>query len=250
MGLSNFFNIKNILFFFGLSFTVQVTAAGNSILENTGISLSSTRVIYPGDKGNGITYTLTNNSPYPYLLQSKIIPWGKDSQNDHKGTTENTPFIVLPPLVRFEPESPLTLRIRLTKNILPKDRESVFLLTLNAIPAQQNNDTEQNSLVMSTQNNLKLFYRPSDLPPLTTEQIGSKLEIKRSNGELIIKNPTPFYVTLNSLSQGMDEIDLGNVRMIEPFSEKAWVLKSGGTGGISLQLITDDGSVSEIINHP
>lgn len=157
---------------------------------------------------------------------------------------------MLPPLTRFEPDTALTLRIRLTKNTLPHDRESVFTLALNAIPAQQNSDETRTSLVMSTQNNLKLFYRPSDLPPADIEQITKQIEFRRSNNELMVKNPTPFYITFNTLFIGNTEIELGNNRMISPFSEQKWSLQPRISGDIRWQLITDDGRAGKTTSRP
>ena len=38
-----------------------------------GITLQSTRVIYPADKKKGITFTLKNDTRVPYLIQSRVV---------------------------------------------------------------------------------------------------------------------------------------------------------------------------------
>lgn len=249
MSPRNFY--RAISLFSALCFTAVpfFATAGNIVSAQDGITLSTTRVIYPGDARNGITYTLTNNTRSPFLLQSRVIARDAEPQQN-SDDAEQTPFIVLPPLTRFEPDTALTLRIRLTKNTLPDDRESVFTLALNAIPAQQNSDEAQTSLVMSTQNNLKLFYRPSGLPPADIEHIEKQIEFRCSNNELMVKNPTPFYITFNTLFIGNTEIELGNNRMIPPFSEQKWSLQPGVSGDIRWQLITDDGSAGKTISRP
>lgn len=249
MRLRNVYSTVSLLSVLSVSAAPFFATAGNIVSAQDGITLSTTRVIYPGDARNGITYTLTNNTPRPFLLQSRVI--SRDTaEQQNSDDAEQTPFIVLPPLTRFEPDTALTLRIRLTKNTLPHDRESVFTLALNAIPAQQNSDETQTSLVMSTQNNLKLFYRPSGLPPADIEQITKQIEFRRSNNELTIKNPTPFYITFNTLFIGNTETELGNNRMIAPFSEQKWSLQPGVSGDIRWQLITDDGSAGKITSRP
>lgn len=249
MRLRNVYSAVSLLSVLSVSTVPFFAGAGNISSVQDGITLSTTRVIYPGDARNGITYTLTNNTPRPFLLQSRVIPRDTEKQQN-SDDAEQTPFIVLPPLTRFEPDTALTLRIRLTKNTLPHDRESVFTLALNAIPAQQNSDETQTSLVMSTQNNLKLFYRPSGLPPADIEQIEKQIEFRRSNNELTVKNPTPFYITFNTLFIGNTGIELGNNRMIAPFSEQKWSLQPGISGDIRWQLITDDGRAGKTTSRP
>ncbi|GAA0338184.1 molecular chaperone [Morganella psychrotolerans] len=250
MSPRNFYRAISLLSVLSVSAVPFFATAGNIASAQDGITLSTTRVIYPGDVRNGITYTLTNNTLRPFLLQSRVISRDAGQQQNSDDDAEQTPFIVLPPLTRFEPDTALTLRIRLTKNTLPHDRESVFTLALNAIPAQHNSDETQTSLVMSTQNNLKLFYRPSGLPPADIEQIAKQIEFLRSNNELTVKNPTPFYITFNTLFIGNTETELGNNRMIAPFSEQKWSLQPGISGDIRWQLITDDGRPGKIISSP
>ncbi|HID7482830.1 TPA: fimbrial biogenesis chaperone [Morganella morganii] len=232
-----------------LLFAVTAAQAGNLSQEQDGITLSNTRVIYPGDARNGITYTLTNNTPRPYLLQSRVLPYGDSTPEDGTGEAKKMPFIVLPPLTRFEPDTALTLRIRLTQNALPQDRESVFTLALNAIPAQTDTG-EQTRLIMSTQNNLKLFYRPAGLPPADEAVLAEQPVFRRNGNTLTVKNPSPFYITFSSLSAGNTDIDLRNARMVAPFSEQSWPLPAGAAGDLRWQLITDDGRPGEIVTRP
>lgn len=226
-----------------------VVQAENLSQTQDGITLSNTRVIYPGDARNGVTYTLTNNTPGAYLLQSRVLPYGNGSPENETDKAEKTPFIVLPPLTRFEPDTALTLRIRLTQNTLPQDRESVFLLALNAIPAQTESG-EQTRLVMSTQNNLKLFYRPAGLPPADDEKIAEQLTFVIHDKTLTVKNPSPFYITFSYLSSGNVDIELRNARMIAPFSEQSWPLPVGAAGDLRWQLITDDGLSGKTVTRP
>lgn len=232
-----------------LLFAVTAAQAGNLSQGQDGITLSNTRVIYPGDTRNGITYTLTNNTPRPYLLQSRVLPYGDSRPEDETGETEKMPFIVLPPLTRFEPDTALALRIRLTQNALPQDRESVFTLALNAIPAQSETG-EQTRLIMSTQNNLKLFYRPAGLPPADEAELAEQLVFRRNGNTLTVKNPSPFYITFSSLSAGNTDIDLRNARMVAPFSEQSWPLPAGAAGDLRWQLITDDGRPGKTVTRP
>ncbi|HHR6031453.1 TPA: fimbrial biogenesis chaperone, partial [Providencia alcalifaciens] len=128
------------------------------------------RVIYPQDAKNGVTYTLTNNTTIPYLLQARLLPWeGNASSQTERENTETaddnlTAFIALPPLQRFEPGETLTLRILQKHHLLTQDKESIAQLSLTAIPAQSKETAEGAHMVLAVQNNLKLFYRPAGLP--------------------------------------------------------------------------------------
>ncbi|MEM7863063.1 molecular chaperone [Morganella morganii] len=232
-----------------------VTMSVNSLAKNyshnpDGITLSNTRIIYPGDARNGVTYTLTNNTAYPYLLQSRVLPYSVSSSDIEMDEALPPPFIVLPPLSRIEPDTTITLRIRLTQNSLPQDRESVFWMMLNAIPAQTEIGTGQTRLVMSTQNNLKLFYRPADLPEPDDASIAKQQEFKLNGNTLTVQNPTPFYITFSSISVGDIKLDLQKKRMVAPFSELTWLLPTNTNGELRWQLITDDGRPGKVIIQP
>ncbi|MGU4663626.1 fimbria/pilus periplasmic chaperone, partial [Escherichia coli] len=98
-------------------FIISSPSYGTTGNNPDGIKLQSTRVIYPGESHNGITFTVTNNTAKPFLLQSRVIPWQADEQDNVSGNQSGgVPFIVLPPLQRLEASDALTLRIRLTRN--------------------------------------------------------------------------------------------------------------------------------------
>ncbi|MFX0250974.1 molecular chaperone [Klebsiella pneumoniae subsp. pneumoniae] len=102
---------------------------GRLVITLTVLKLQSTRVIYPGESHNGITFTVTNNTA-KLSFTVAVIPWQADEQDNVSGNQSGGCHYVLPPLQRLEASDALTLRIRLTRNTLPKDRESVFILSL------------------------------------------------------------------------------------------------------------------------
>ena len=158
-------------------FIISSPSYGSTGNNPDGIKLQSTRVIYPGESHNGITFTVTNNTAKPFLLQSRVIPWQADEQDNVSGNQSGgVPFIVLPPLQRLEASDALMLRIRLTRNTLPKDRESVFILSLKTIPGQEKN-TDSASLTLAMQNNLKLFYRPEGMPEYDVSEFAREIRV-------------------------------------------------------------------------
>lgn len=230
------------------------TAWGNNIQDQiNGLTLHSTRIIYPHDAKNGVTYTITNNTAIPYLLQARLLPWegnssSKTANDNPEVADENlTAFIALPPLQRFEPGETLTLRIRQKHNLLAQDKESIAQLSLTAIPAQSKEAAEGAQMILAVQNNLKLFYRPAGLPEHHLDNIAEQLQFQRTKNTLTLKNPTPFYVTLASLSVGKNALNLSSSRMIPPFGEAQWPLDASHMGSdIHWQLMEDDSGTDKM----
>jgi len=222
---------------FFLSAAAQATAPGDS----AGIALESTRVIYPGSATKGISFTVTNRTGQMYLLQSRVVPWGAVPGESSPAAA---PFIVVPPLARFAPDDALTLRIRLTKHDLPTDRESVFGLSLKAIPSQSAPGSESESgakMVLALQNNLKLFYRPTELAEITAEARAQALQFRLQGTELKVHNPTPYYVTLGEVKADSKTVVLGEERMLAPFSTVEVNLPGARPKSVSWNIINDDG---------
>lgn len=69
-------------------------------------------------------------------------------------------FTITPPLFRLNAEKTNALRIFLTENKLPNDRESLFWLNIKTIPATERTE---NSLQIAFKTQMKLIYRPKAL---------------------------------------------------------------------------------------
>ncbi|WP_422527510.1 molecular chaperone [Serratia fonticola] len=210
--------------------------------ERPGLTLQTTRVIYPASTIGGITFSVTNNTDTPYLMQSRIRDWGTDIE--HAADTP-PPFVALPPLQRVNPGDKLTLRIRLMNAYLRQDRESVFVLALKAIPAQHENRQAgtAGALVVATQNQLKLFYRPSGLPAYEADEVATRLRFQRQGLQLQVDNPTPFWATLGTLTLGGRPIN--TAQMVPPFGQQTYPLAADSTGHeLAWQLINDHGALT------
>ncbi|HHR6452801.1 TPA: fimbrial biogenesis chaperone [Providencia alcalifaciens] len=67
---------------------------------------------------------------------------------------------------------------------------------------------------------IKVFYRPKNLP-LTVEQAHSSLLFEETANGINVVNPSPYYITLSSLSVGGQAVALNpdlNNTMIAPFA--------------------------------
>ncbi|MEM8325524.1 molecular chaperone, partial [Morganella morganii] len=174
-----------------------------------GITFSSMRVIYPESETGGISYRVTNNTGNLYLLQSRVIPAGEGGADGGR-----VPFIVIPPLTRFEPGESVTLLIRKSGSITQTDRESLWRLALKTIPAQsepgKSGETAGSSLVLAMQNNLKLLYRPTALPAMTAEARAGQLKFSVQDGMLTVTNLGPYHVTFSELLADGLPVNTGN----------------------------------------
>ena len=113
-----------------------------------GVIIGGTRVIY--SEGNkDVSISVENPDKIPYLIQSWIDGIDEKKQSD---------FTITPPLFRLNPEKTNALRIFLTENKLPQDKESLFWLNIKTIPATERTE---NSLQIAFKTQMKLIYRPS-----------------------------------------------------------------------------------------
>lgn len=155
------------------------------------IALDRTRVIFNGDQ-KSVSITITNkNNQLPYLAQG----WIENIQ----GVKITSPFAVLPPVQRVEPEKSSQVRIEALPEIsqLPQDRESVYYFNLREIPPKSD---KPNVLQLALQSKIKLFYRPKSIMLSETEMLNNpwqeKTQLIKQGDQYIIKNPTPFYITI------------------------------------------------------
>ncbi|HHD7739212.1 molecular chaperone [Providencia rettgeri] len=219
---------------------------------NSGLLLEGTRVIYSENEKNGVTFNITNNTDKNFLLQSRILEWDKIKSSDEaknnvlkKRNNDELPFIVVPPLSRFESEQKMTLHIQMIKDTLPKDRESIFSLSLKTIPSQEKSD-KNNKLIIALQNNIKLFYRPSDLIEMDSNSKLNGIEFNINNKKLTVKNTTPYYLTLSKLSSNKINLLSNGNNMIAPFEEIDYLSDKELNNIIQWQILDDDGRMSKV----
>ncbi|MEM7863078.1 molecular chaperone [Morganella morganii] len=186
-----------------------------------GVSIDSTRIIFQdrnNKSGESVGITSSSTSLTPYRIKAQVL-------KTPTGESEKTPFIVTPSLFRLEPGTTNKILIIKDNMDLPKDKESVFYLRTIATPtSERNNISQQNniggSVKISSGNIIKLFYRPDGLKT-TPHQAMKSLQFTIEGNGVKVLNPSPYYVTLNSLSIGGVKVPLsiktGNT-MIPPQS--------------------------------
>ena len=142
-----------------------------------GVGLGATRLVYAG----ATTQTMI-------LIQS----W----MEDEKGSRTND-FVITPPLYVMKPASESAVKIMFSGNALPADRETLYWMTVKAIPQQVKNGSG-NSLQFASANRIKVFYRPESLREGAGEAWKNLAGAYRA-GKVTLTNPTPYYLTTINL---------------------------------------------------
>jgi fimbrial chaperone protein len=197
-----------------------------------GVALGATRVIYPaGEKQISLPVT-NSDKQQEFLIQS----WVEDSKGN-----KNKDFIVTPPLFKINPRKENTLRIVYVGNgSLPKDKESQYWLNVKAIPAANKGENKtSNTLQIAVLSRIKLFYRPQKLT-MKAADAPQNLTFSRKGGQLVIRNPTPYYITLVNINDGGSTL---KNTMVSPMMNTSVV--SSGNGGVTFKTINDYGAMTD-----
>lgn len=171
-----------------------------SLSTQAGVVIGGTRFVYP-EKEPSISVGVKNTSAQVFLVQSKTT--ASEGKNA---------FITTPPIFSVAPGHANKIRIVRTSDNLPTDRESLFYLTISAIPEGK---PVGNSLQIAVKSRMKLFYRPASL----TKDAGrayQQLQWITTEKGLQVKNPGPYYVTISQLKLNQQLITQS--LMIAPFS--------------------------------
>ncbi|WP_300003691.1 molecular chaperone [uncultured Cedecea sp.] len=229
--------MRNILFAGGLLWLSASTWAG--------IALDATRIIFSSaddTSGQRVGIVSASDSSTPYLIRSQILatPYGDQGE---------TPFLVTPSLFRLEPGATNQVRV-MKKNVsLSQDKESVFYFRAIAIPTSNKDPAESKSNIggniqISTGSIIKLFYRPANLA-MSQQQAMRSLIFTRSEKGITVYNPSPYYITLNSLKIANTVIPIsvkkGNT-LIAPMSRNTYS-RVPQQGAVEWKTINDYGGV-------
>ncbi len=216
--------MKSIITIFIFLFTLISTA-------NAGVIIGGTRVIYPEGKKD-VSISVENPDKIPYLIQSWI-------ENANEG--KQTDFTITPPLFRLNQEKTNALRIFLTQDSLPKDRESLFWLNVKTIPATEKKS--ENSLKIAFKTQMKLIYRPDSLTNVDFNEEQKKLKWSKNSKVITVNNPTPYYMNFQSIKFNGKNAE--NISYVAPFSEKSFNINNPELHGtIKWEVINDYGSAN------
>lgn len=217
-----------------------------------GLSVNQFRLVYPGAENKGITWSLTNNTPRAYLMQSWIravdVNTGLPAAGDISAPAKAIPMLVTPPLKRVDPGEQLTLRIRLTDSSLPQDRESVFYLSVKGIPSVPDKTRQAGGqLVVALVNNMKLFYRPQGLPAGGVTRASEQLVFSLQGDALVVDNPTPFFINFSQLKVGGKPLPAAELRkLVPPKGQQRYPVARGSRSAVEWQAIGEDSRATPV----
>lgn len=199
-----------------------------------GIYLGQTRVIFSAtDKAQ--TLTVANSGERNYLIQALTL--------ETPDSTAAAPFIITPPLFTLQGNQRQLLRILPLNAALPADRESLFYLSLSAIPAQREPVSAQDRLSIGLRFVVKLFYRPATLltPASTTP---CQLVFRTTAQGLQISNPTAYFQTLGKLTINGQPVALEQQPAMVPPLDSITLAMHPSVKKITWRVITDYGGLS------
>ncbi|EMX8644598.1 fimbria/pilus periplasmic chaperone [Providencia stuartii] len=196
--------------------SVVSSLIGLTVLSSTAygaVSMDRTRVIFDGGQKSISLNISNNNKQLPYLAQGWI--------ENAEGQKIQSPLVVLPPVQRLEPGKSSQVKIEALPAIstLPQDRESLFYFNLREIPPKSD---KPNTLQIALQTRVKLFYRPKAIIP---EKNGApwqgKLTLEKQGDQYVVKNPTPYYVTIINATANAKSSDGKEFTpvMVSPFGQ-------------------------------
>lgn len=207
------------------------------------VTLGGTRFVY-NESEDSLSVTVYNRDKGPYLVQSWVSEFTKHDMTDAEKnkTPVKLPFIITPPLFRMESGDTDTINIVKTDTSkLPQDRESIFYFNVKAIPGKPKATTS--SLMISVDSSMKLFFRPEKLEGDGADEAWKKMSFQQSNKNLIAKNPTPYFVTLHTLStDGQLRSSIKNT-LVAPYSQIT-VPVATTVHSVSWSALSDDGALT------
>ena len=208
-----------------------------------GVTAERTRVIF----NEGVRETsllLANINDHPVITQV----WVDDGDLDSIPDTAIAPVMPLPPVFQLAPRQQRTIRLLATGKDLPKDREALYWLNIYEVPPKPKPGEMQGDvqIAVTIRTQLKVFMRPKNLQPAVTEA-PALIEFKLDKQNVVLKNPTPYYLTLPVLefSRGADSIEVAGT-MLAPFSSEDIALPTPlageGPATVNFQWLDDDGA--------
>lgn len=232
-------NIKTLsLFFLALSASNLYQSQASA-----SVTLGGTRFVY-SESEDSLSVTVYDRDKGPYLVQSWVSEF-KTQQASDAGKNKvpvKLPFIITPPLFRMEPGDTNTINIVKTDtSLLPHDRESVFYFNVKAIPGKPKDN--KSSLMISVDSSMKLFFRPASLEGEDADSAWKKMSFQQSNKNLIAKNPTPYFVTLHTLSTNGQPNNTVKNTLIPPFGQLSVPVPTS-VHTVSWTALSDEGAIT------
>lgn len=198
-----------------------------------GIALMGTRIVYDADSVHASINIRNRSTKDKFLVQS----WVENEKGD-----KSSDFFVAPPIYVSQPETQNSVNIKFIgeSSKLPTDRESLYYFVEKTIPSiDKEKILGKDTVLVAVATKIKLFYRPSGLKA-SQSQANEMLNVLSENGDVKLKNASPYYLTLVSVNiNGKKVKDF----MVAPFSTyDTGIKKSVNSSQVKYYLLNDFGS--------
>lgn len=232
----------------GSGLSVRVHAAEqqkiDAVTQSFSVQLGAKRVVY-APESSGATLSVENPQDYPILVKSQVF--------DEDRITPAS-FVVTPPLFRLDGKQRSRLRIVRTGGVFPPQQETLKWLCITGIPPKaddawaQGGDNKKPDKVslnvqLSISTCIKLLIRPSVAKGESSARAGD-MTWARNGNKLIANNPTPFYMSLTSLSVGGKTVS--GLDYVPPSSTRTFDVPVGADGQVEWRVMNDYGGDSRV----
>lgn len=193
----------------------------------------STRVIVHSDEKR-VSFPVKNLSSKPVLFHGQVLDKDKNNFSQY--------FILTPEVTHLNADEEKWLQIINIGKNFPEDRESLLFLKGHFVPSSEKETTS--AIKFSYAITMKLFYRPKHLRAEidAIDDNVKKLNFHLVANDLVIKNESPFFMTINTLSLDGKEVHLsGSSSMIEPFGTQKLEIQDKKPKTVTWTLVNDGG---------
>lgn len=215
MSLHGWLNIK---VFIGLCllFTCSLASAA--------IQLQQTRLVYPAGEPSVALVIKNSDAIHSVAIES----WVESEQGE---------MTITPSTTLIKPATNGVLNIHIPASGKSNNKESLYWLNIKGTQLEKPGSPEP--LTIAIINRIKVFYRPKTLLSGSADAY-KKLIVSTCRKQLIIKNPTPYYVSFYSFK--VDDKEVMHIQMIKPYGELLAPLPASGRHSMaSWQTISDTG---------
>ncbi|HHZ8505766.1 TPA: fimbrial biogenesis chaperone [Morganella morganii] len=226
------------LIFFLLSLTIM------AINAYCGVMPSQSRIIYhEEDKEQSLM--LANTNEYPVIVQTWI------DRGEGNPETANIPFISIPPVFQMEPSDIKGVRIIYNRDKLPSDKESLFWFNIYEIPPEKKESNPENSVLITMNTQIKLFFRPKIINATPEESVGEITCNKINKTSIECYNPSLIYLSVINLKIMTDDNKIkevsGNDLILPPLSNKKLTIDAmhGSIKKMIVMYVNDNGEILE-----
>ncbi len=210
------------------------------------VSLAGTRLVFDG-RFREATIEVSNRGQAQVLVQA----WLSGAQAEQAAPVD-LPFVVTPHLVQLPAQGRQTLRVLYEGVGMPADRESLLHLYVLEVPQRS---AARQQLSIAVRQRINVFYRPVGLPgdPAEAPQTLLWQWSENDRSMLVVRNPTPFHVSLQKLM--LNGVEVSEDLMLEPLSARSLTLparlaRRSAQQHLSFKALTDYGGQRDFCAQP